>query len=86
VAGVRGDDDYVPASPPEHPGKHRPYAVERPFAVNLDGASPLLLAQILHEHGVSKLHNNLISGSMLNSPTASQSAIRAGDVTRIVSL
>jgi hypothetical protein len=48
--------------------------------------SPLLLAQILHEHGVSKLHNNLISGSMLNSPTASQSAIRAGDVTRIVSL
>jgi hypothetical protein len=56
VAGVRGDDDYVPASPPEHPGKHRPYAVERPFAVNLDGASPLLLAQIFHEGVGSVLH------------------------------
>jgi hypothetical protein len=62
----------VPASPTEHPGEHGRHAVERSLAVDLDGASPLLLPQVLHEGVVSKLHNNLISGSMRNSPTASQ--------------
>ena len=61
----------MPATPTEHPGEHDPLMVARSLAVDLDGASPLLLPQVLHERVVSKLHNNLISGSMRNSPTAS---------------